>query len=146
MEFLKTKEQFINEKTGAVNESVFKMGDIFKVKTTIDVPKSLINGFVSKAKKEHGTDPRENWSDIDMAEMFVNYITKTFVNIDSLPVEALLGASTEQITDTNVEDTAQPVQPDVEEPTEIQGDVNTEVQTDVQAQPLQVQAQPQAQI
>lgn len=91
MEYLKNKEQVIAEKLGSVNESVFKMGDIYKVKATIDVPKSLINAFVSKAKKDHDIDPRENWSDVDLAEMFVNYISATFVNIESLPVNAILG-------------------------------------------------------
>lgn len=91
MEYLKNKEQVIAEKLGSVNESVFKMGDIYKVKATIDVPRSLINAFVSKAKKDHDIDPRENWSDVDLAEMFVNYISATFVNIESLPVNAILG-------------------------------------------------------
>jgi len=91
MEYLKSKEQIVAEKLGSVNESVFKMGDTYKVKTTIDVPKSLINAFVSKAKKDHDIDPRENWSDVDLAEMFVNYVSATFVNIESLPVNAILG-------------------------------------------------------
>jgi hypothetical protein len=91
MEYLKSKEQIVAEKLGSVNESVFKMGDTYKVKTTIDIPKSLINAFVSKAKKDHDIDPRENWSDVDLAEMFVNYINATFVNIESLPVNAILG-------------------------------------------------------
>ena len=74
---LKSKEQVVLEKLGSINESVYKMGDLFKVKTVIDIPKSLVNGFVSKAKKENGIDPKENWSDVDLAEMFVEYIKAT---------------------------------------------------------------------
>ena len=30
--------------------------------------------MAQKAKKENGIDPKENWSDVDLAEMFVEYI------------------------------------------------------------------------
>lgn len=91
MEYLKTRDQVNDSKLGSIHESVFKIGDVYKVKTTIEIPKSLINGFVSKAKKEHNIDPRENWSDIDLAEMFVNYVTANFLTVESLPVQELLG-------------------------------------------------------
>lgn len=88
---LKTREQILASIKGSVNESTFKIGDIFKVKPIVDVPKSLINAFVSKAKKEQDVDPRENWSDTDLAELMVNYIVSTFMNVDSIPVEAIMG-------------------------------------------------------
>jgi hypothetical protein len=91
MEFLKSKQQVVNDKLASVHESVFKQGDVYKVRTTIDVPKSLINAFVSKAKKEHNIDARENWSDTELAEMFISYITANFVNIDTLPVTQIIG-------------------------------------------------------
>jgi len=118
MEYLKNKDRVIAEKLGSVNESVFKMGDIYKVKATIDIPKSLINAFVSKAKKDHDIDPKENWSDVDLAEMFVSYINATFVNIQSLPVNAILGEKAktpgEVQTEVNPAEAITPV-PTVEE-------------------------------
>ena len=93
-----SKENLLKVRLGATNEAVFKQGDLYKVKTTLDVPKSLINAFVSKAKKEHDTDPRETWSDMDLAEMFVNYITATYLNIDSIPVDAIMGAPETEVT------------------------------------------------
>lgn len=127
MEFLKSKQQVVNDKLASVHESVFKQGDVYKVRTTIDVPKSLINAFVSKAKKEHNIDARENWSDMELAEMFISYITANFVNIDTLPVTQIIG-----------------------EPTKAEGEVKTDVQpteqpiTDEPAQPLQPEIQPVA--
>lgn len=91
MKNLLTREEILATNMGALNENVYKMGDIYKVKTVIDVPKSLINAFVSKAKKEHDVDPREDWSDKDLAELFVKYIMSTYVNIESLPVDAIIG-------------------------------------------------------
>lgn len=91
MKNLLTKEEILATRMGALNENVYKMGDIYKVKTTIDIPKSLINAFVSKAKKEHDVDPREDWSDKDLAELFISYIAATYVNIESLPVDAIIG-------------------------------------------------------
>ena len=88
---LKTREQIVAERLGAINEDVIKKGDIYQVKARVDVPKSLINAFVSKCKKEFDIDPREDWSDKEFAELFVDYITKTFLNIDSIPVDAIIG-------------------------------------------------------
>lgn len=91
MKFLKTREQLIEQKLGSLHESVFKHGDVYKVKTVIEVPKSVINQFVSKAKKENDIDPRENWSDVDLAEMIVNYVAANFITVESLPVTEILG-------------------------------------------------------
>lgn len=93
MDFLKNKEQVINDRLSSIHEQVFKTGDVYKVKTTIDIPKSVINAFVSKAKKENSVDPRENWSDTDLAELFVAYLAANFINVESLPVNAILGTA-----------------------------------------------------
>ncbi len=129
MSFLKNREQVIAEHTGSVNEQVIKKGDIWSVKTMIDIPRSLINAFVSKAKKDHGVDARENWSDTDLAELFVKYITTNFVNIDSLPVKGILGdieeTEGEAKTDVQPEEVVTDAAPIVEEPiqTEVTGEV-----------------------
>lgn len=109
--YLKTREQIAAERLGAVNESVFKIGDVYKVKPIVDIPKSLINAFVSKAKKEQDVDPRENWSDTDIAELMVNYVVATFMNIDSIPVEAIMGDKKPKDITVSEPVQAQPVQP-----------------------------------
>lgn len=133
---LKSKEQVVLEKLGSINESVYKMGDLYKVKTVIDIPKSLVNAFISKAKKENGIDPKENWSDVDLSEMFVEYIKATFLNVESLPVSAILGETTKtpgevqgEIQDVQAQEPVQPVQPVTQE---VQGEVQAQVQEPVQ--------------
>ena len=122
---LLSKEKVLSLRMNGINESVFKHGDTFRVKTTIDIPKSLINAFVSKAKKEHDTDPRENWSDIDLAEIFVKYISANFINIESLPVDAILGepAKTPNEITTDVQPTEieniEPINTKIENETEL---------------------------
>jgi hypothetical protein len=121
MQNIKTKEEILKMKLGSVYESVFKQGDVYKVKAIFDIPKSLINAFVSKSKKEKNVDPRENWSDTDIAEMLVKFITDTYLNIDSIPVSAVLGDSDQT-----------------------KGEVQTQVQPNEPAQP-EMQMQPETQ-
>ena len=146
---LKSKEQVVLEKLGSINESVYKMGDLYKVKTVIDIPKSLVNAFVSKAKKENGIDPKENWSDVDLAEMFVEYLKATFLNVESLPVSAILGENTKTPGDVQTDvqpqevQAQEPVQPIEAEAQEVQGQVDAQepvqpqAQAPVQPQPIQ---------
>jgi len=128
MAFIKTKHQVIRESLGSVNESVFKMGDVYKVKTVIDIPKSVINAFISKAKKEHGIDPKENWADVDLAELITNYVIATYINIESLPVESILGE-----LQTNPDEATEDLTPDettvVAEP--LEDNSETEVTSEV---------------
>lgn len=88
---LKTRGQIVEQKLGLVNEVATKTVDGYQVITPIIVPKSLINAFVSKAKKENGIDPRETFGDALIAELLVNYVAATFLNIESIPVTGVLG-------------------------------------------------------
>lgn len=103
MKFLKNREQLLAQKLGSLHEAVFKHGDVYKVRTTIEIPKSVINQFVSKAKKENNIDPRENYSDVELAEMFVNYIAANFITVESLPVGEILGENVSEPNSTTVE-------------------------------------------
>lgn len=111
---LKTREQIVAERLGAINEDVIKKGDIYQVKARVDVPKSLINAFVSKCKKEFDIDPREDWSDKEFAELFVDYITKTFLNIDSIPVDAIIGETDKKEGEENKVQAQPMAQPEVQ--------------------------------
>lgn len=145
MKFLKTREQLLAQKLGSLHESVFKHGDVYKVKTVIEVPKSVINQFVSKAKKENDIDPRENWSDVDLAEMIVNYVAANFITVESLPVAEILG---EKVTDPNsatitpeeIGEAPQgndgaPTPPPIEEPTPGAGDTGAQEDITGEIQP-----------
>ena len=93
---LQSRDEVLRMRLGAIRESVTKVGDVYKVKILgAEVPKSLINAFVSKAKKERDMDPRDNWSDSDLAELFIKYILDTYLNVDSIPVSAIMGEKVE---------------------------------------------------
>jgi len=117
MEFLRSKQQIVEQKLGLVNEVATKTTDGYQVLIPINVPKSLINAFVSKAKKENGLDPRENFGDSLLAELLVTYVASNFLNIESIPVAGVMG----------------------EKPT-------GEVQTTIQPEEIVQTPQPQAQI
>jgi hypothetical protein len=115
MEYLKSKDRIVAERLGSVNEAARKHGDTWKV--SINIPRSLINAFVSKAKKDYNIDPREQWSDMDLAEFIASYVESTFINIDSLPVQKILGdlEKTPGEVKTMVQPTEMPpVQPDAQ--------------------------------
>lgn len=90
MEFLKEFEKFRTNKD--LNESaIMKIDDVYKVKAVIDVPQSLINALIRKVKDESEKNAREFWSDIDIANEVVKYISTNFMNIENLPASILMG-------------------------------------------------------
>lgn len=127
MEFLKEFEKFRTNKD--LNESaIMKIDDVYKVKAVIDVPQSLINALIRKVKDESEKNAREFWSDIDIANEVVKYISTNFMNIENLPASILMGE-----TDLAAQPaaTAQPTQP--------------VAQAQPEAQPTQPEAQPAVQ-
>lgn len=90
MKNLKTKEQVILEQLNSIYESVHKMGDEYRI-SGIVIPKNIVNQFISKAKKDYNVDAKENFSEIDLAQMLVDFVIKNYLNIDSLPVKTILG-------------------------------------------------------
>lgn len=97
MKNIKSKSEILLRSKNSVYESVSKMGDDYRISGVI-VPKNIISQFVSKAKKDYNIDAKENFSDVDLAEMFVDYVVKNYLNVDSLPVKTLLGIAED---DTN---------------------------------------------
>lgn len=90
MKNLKTKEQVILEQLNSIYESVHKMGDEYRI-SGIVIPKNIVNQFISKAKKDYNVDAKENFSEIDLAQMLVDFVIKNYLNVDSLPVKTILG-------------------------------------------------------
>ena len=120
-----------------IKEAVLQVNDIYKVKTMIDIPQSLINSYVKKVKDTTGKNLRQFFGDVDIAEEIVKYINLNNLDVDKIPGGALMGGQTQGQSQTQV-------QP--EGAAQTQPQVQTEPQTQGQAQPqTQGQAQPQVQ-
>ena len=103
-------EQITNiAKLDDVNESVYKTGNIYKVKTIIEVPTNVVNAFIKKVKEEKGPDIMDNWSQVDIAELIVNHIATNFINADNVPVTALTGDDKNNAASTEMLPGVQPV-------------------------------------
>lgn len=134
------------EKVVAVNENVYKIGDTFMVRSTIEVPSTLVNAFMKKVKTEKSPDILDSWSHTDIAEALVKYVTFKFLNIETIPVQAITGDEAQpQPGAQMVQPTAQPlVQPVVQPLVQPTAQVQPTVQP-VDAQQLTTVAQPDAQ-
>ena len=105
-----------------IRESVLQVNDIYKVKTMIDIPQSLINSYVKKVKDTTGKNLRQFFGDVDIAEEIVKYITINNTDVEKIPGNALMGGAQGQ--------------------GQSQGQGQVQVQTDAEAQ---TQSQPQSQ-
>ncbi len=113
-----------------ISEAVLQVNDIYKVKTMIDIPQSLINSYVKKVKDTTGKNLRQFFGDVDIAEEIVKYITLNNTDVEKIPGNALMGGAQGQVQ-------AQP---------QGQVQVETEGEAETQAQPqAQEEVQPQAQ-
>lgn len=89
--YIKSRKEFAKGNS-KLNESVYKSGDnLYKVKVTIDVPKSLVNAVIKKVKDTKGPDILDMYSQTDIAEAIVKYVNETFLNIESIPGTILTG-------------------------------------------------------
>jgi hypothetical protein len=121
-----------------IKESVFQVNDIYKVKTMIDIPQSLINAYVKKVKDTTGKNLRQFFGDVDIAEEIVKYINMNNLDVEKIPGGALMGGQVQTQTQTEAQPEAQ---------TEVQPQAQTQAQVQTEAQPqAQTEAQPQAQV
>ena len=149
MKHIRTYEKYriVKNRSEIIKEAVLQVNDIYKVKTMIDIPQSLINSYVKKVKETTGKNLRQFFGDVDIAEEIVKYINMNNLDIEKIPGGALMGGQEEtQVQQAQPE--AQPqaqmqpqVQPEAQQ-TQPQGEFE-EPQADaqVQAQDGQVQAQ-----
>ena len=130
-----------------IKESVFQVNDIYKVKTMIDIPQSLINAYVKKVKDTTGKNLRQFFGDVDIAEEIVKYINMNNLDVEKIPGGALMGGQAQaQSTQVQPEAQTQP-QAQVEAQPQAQVEVQPEAQTEVQPQAqVQTEAQPQAKV
>ena len=121
-----------------IKESVLQINDIYKVKTMIDIPQSLINAYVKKVKDTTGKNLRQFFGDVDIAEEIVKYINMNNLDVEKLPGNALMGGAQGQGQ----------TQPQGETEGEAQAQAQPQAQAQGEAQPqaqAQGEAQPQAQ-
>lgn len=157
MKHIRKFESYRNNKRRdeIIKESVLQVNDIYKVRTLIDIPQSLINAYVKKVKDNTGKNLRQFFGDVDIAEEIVKYVTLNFTNVDQVPAGALTGdaqgspegqTQAQSQTEPQAQTQAQPqTQPQTQ--TQSQGQAQVQVQTEAepQAQP-QAQTQGQAQV
>ena len=79
-----------------IKESVLQVNDIYKVKTMIDIPQSLINAYVKKVKDTTGKNLRQFFGDVDIAEEIVKYINMNNLDVEKIPGGALMGGGQSQ--------------------------------------------------
>ena len=148
--------RIIKNREEIIKESVFQVNDIYKVKTMIDIPQSLINAYVKKVKDSTGKNLRQFFGDVDIAEEIIKYITLNNLDVDKIPGGAIMGGQAQaqpqaQGGQMDPQAQAQPVpQAQVQQPADAQGAQAPVAQAQPQAQAqaqgqAQGQAQPQAQ-
>jgi hypothetical protein len=122
----------------AIKESVLQVGDVYKVRSMVDIPQSLINSYVKKVKDTTGKNLRQFFGDVEIAEQLLQYITTTGLDLDKIPGGALMGQAQAQ---------GQPAQAQTPASTEEGSEGQAQVQGQpAQAQePVQTQVQPQSQ-
>ena len=127
-----------------ISENVQAVDDVYRVRKRIDVPMSLVNAFKKKVKDESGKNISQFYSDVELAEEIADYIITSYVSIENLPVNLILGDQYSKAQGVQAQS-----QPDTEgldetQPAQAQGQPGAQAQ----AQPAQPgsQGQPQAQI
>jgi len=131
MKHIRTYENYRIKKNREeiIKESVLQVNDIYKVKTMIDIPQSLINAYVKKVKDTTGKNLRTFFGDVDIAEEIVKFINMDNLDVDKIPGGALMGGGQSQ-TQTQPE-----AQPQVQ--VEAQPQAQTQEAPQAQAQPAQ---------
>jgi hypothetical protein len=143
MKFVKTFESFRVKKNreDIIKEAVLQVNDIYKVKTMIDIPQSLINAYVKKVKDTTGKNLRQFFGDVDIAEEIVKYINTSNLDIENLPGGALLGGQSQTQNQSQVQSQGQAQtqgQAQIEfDETPVQGQSQGQVQGQAQVQDVQ---------
>jgi hypothetical protein len=127
-----------------LTENVQAVDDIYRVRKRIDIPMSLVNAFKKKVKDESGKNISQFYSDVELSEEIADYIITSYVSIENLPVNLILG---DQYSKSQGQAQGQPDTEGLDETQPIQGQAQPPVQPGAQAQPgaQPVQSAPQAQ-
>jgi len=122
-------KDFKSKKAGLkLNETVTLNGNDFIVRNSITVPSSLVSAYMKKVKDESGQDLLNTHSKDQIAELLVQYLSETFMNIENFPTSIVLGTAATQ------------VQPQVQPQGQIQDAQPQSQIQDADAQDIQAQA------
>ena len=130
-----------------IKESVISVGDLYKVRSMVDIPQSLINSYVKKVKDTTGKNLRQFFGDVEIAEELVKHITTSGLDIDKIDGSALMGGAQSQVQgQTTAQTTTEQPQVQVDTQAETQPAVQTtqEVPQSTQEVPQSTQETPQA--
>ena len=117
-----------------IQEAVFQVNDIYKVKTTIDIPQSLINAYVKKVKDNTGKNLRQFFGDMDIAEEIVKFVAQTGLDADNLSPTALVGGAQGQGQGQGQTQPQAETQPQAQPQTQTQEEGQVQVQTQGEGQ------------
>ena len=131
MKHVRTFEKYriVKNREELIKEAVLQVNDIYKVKTMIDIPQSLLNSYIKKVKDTTGKNLRTFFGDVDLAEEIVKWVTMNFLDVEKIPGNALMGGAQGQ----------------VQAQSQMQGQPQVKVESQPQAQEEPMQEEPQAQ-
>lgn len=117
-----------------IKESVIERGSEYLVNIPFKVTQSQVNALVKKTKDETGKDLRKIYSESQLAEELIKWVVDNHLDIDSIPVSALLGGEEEMAVnatdDVETVDTTD-IGDDIETTdTEVQTEDEQEIQTE----------------
>jgi len=131
-----------NNKKLNLSENVQAVDDLYRVRKRIDVPMSLVNAFKKKVRDESGKNISQFYSDVELAEEIADYIITSYISIENLPVNLILGdqysktqGQPEDFDDTQPVQGQAPAQP-------VQGQAPAQPQGQAPAQPAPAQPAP----
>lgn len=116
-----------------LTENVQAVDDVYRVRKRIDVPMSLVNAFKKKVKDESGKNISQFYSDVELAEEIAEYIINTYVTIENLPVNLILGDSYSKAQGQGVQAQLGDME-DLDETQPVQGQAQMPAQPGAQAQ------------
>ena len=99
MKHVRTFEKYriVKNREELIKEAVLQVNDIYKVKTMIDIPQSLLNSYIKKVKDTTGKNLRTFFGDVDLAEEIVKWVTMNFLDVEKIPGNALMGGAQGQV-------------------------------------------------
>ena len=92
---MRRNENKVNEAiTGKVNEQITVVDDVYRIMSGkgIEVPAALVSAFTKKVKDESGQNIKQQYSEMQLAELIADYITSNFMTIENIPVSVVLGS------------------------------------------------------
>jgi len=123
-----------------INESAAQLfDDVWKIRLRMDIPVSLVNSYVKKCQNETGEDIRKKISEQEIAEMISDYVAKSFLTIENLPVSIV--SNTQQEPKIQTQEAQVPPQTQIQEETPAQEPATEGQPAPAQEAPAQQPAQ-----